>query len=114
MREVFYGVTFVDAVALGFAFACPYCDDLVDGLSEPATEDGNAHLACVSAAPRIETETCSISQVGPARERGPPRSPSHPLGARHGDVTGPPAVGVSTSVSESTEPRKRNPRRASP
>lgn len=40
---------FVAADRLGFSFPCTYCDETVDGLSEPTTEDGTAHLACVPA-----------------------------------------------------------------
>lgn len=49
---------FIGADVLGQSFPCRHCDEIVDGQSEPATEDGEAHLACAIASGELDAHVC--------------------------------------------------------
>jgi hypothetical protein len=54
-----WGLEVVGADKLGISFPCRHCDEIVDGITEPATEDGETHLACAIASGELDAHVCA-------------------------------------------------------
>jgi hypothetical protein len=58
MSSEIWGLDTIGVDALGFAFPCEICDELLDG-AEPIAESDRAHLACEQRTGKLDAHVCA-------------------------------------------------------